>query len=447
MGMEVGLADIKENSISRGLDIYYLSLILIVVTIPFSIQANTLCITISVFCWLALLFNKQYRGHIFRSLRKNATAILFILYSLVTVLSVIIHFGSYDDVWPMLKTIERRSVFLFVPLVLSGVTLLSRIRIKRLIMLFTQIMIIASLVCLAIGLYATIKNGTAVHINPLNGIVENNFMYHRLVSYLGLHAVFFAAQVCFVFCILLIKFLNRKEKVQRKQLLLFYLQLLFLAGMIILLQSITISITFLLLLIIILLYRMSSANLSKRFVGIALLALILIISGSIRSIYPKVTKGNELFNYELTEKPGPSWNAVNIRLAIWEVNLKAIKDNWLLGVGPSNMNATLQDYYKKYDFKFGIINKLNPHNQFLHTILTLGIGGLLILVSLFGSVIIKSEKRKDLILGSLTFIFLLFSLTASTLAVNKGIVFFTFFLTLLTFLEGSTLAYLAKGKE
>jgi O-antigen ligase len=101
----------------------------------------------------------------------------------------------------------------------------------------------------------------------------------------------------------------------------------------------------------------------------------------------------------------------------------AIRDYWLLGTGPSNMGKTLDTYYREYNFVFGVNDGFNPHNQFLHTFLNLGIGGFVLLIALIVTIAISAVKRKDNLLGALLFIFLIFSMTASTLSVNKGIVF------------------------
>ena len=138
---------------------------------------------------------------------------------------------------------------------------------------------------------------------------------------------------------------------------------------------------------------------------------------------------------------------MNMRLAIWDVASKAALDNWMIGVGPSNMNKTLDRYYERYHFRFGMMDQLNPHNQFLHTWLLLGLPGVLVLVAIVLSLIRTSLIRKDILLASVILTFFLFSMTASTLAVNKGIVFFTFSFCFLTYLKPSSLDYLIKERS
>jgi O-antigen ligase len=130
-----------------------------------------------------------------------------------------------------------------------------------------------------------------------------------------------------------------------------------------------------------------------------------------------------------------NWNPINIRLAILENSLELIQDHWLLGVGPGNMREVLDTYYTKNNFSFGMLNNLDPHNQFLHTFINLGIVGVIVLLLLVISLAFYSVKNRDPLLATLLMIFILFSISASTLSVNKGIMFFSFFFIYLTYLR------------
>ena len=170
-------------------------------------------------------------------------------------------------------------------------------------------------------------------------------------------------------------------------------------------------------------------------------------------IYKKLDARGNLFNYDLSTQPDRAgtednnWNPLNIRLAISEISTKVIKDHWLLGVGPSNMRDIMDSYYTKYNFVFGMNNHLHPHNQYIHSFIVLGIGGLIVLVLFTFSAYRISVRRKDKLLGSLTILFLLFSLTDSTLSVNKGIMFFSFFFSFLTYIRPSSILALTGSDQ
>lgn len=426
-------------------DTYYLSLLLIVLTLPFSIQINTLCITFGVICWLPFLFISDFRKKVIHAFKGNLVAILFIGFALFTALAVIIHLKSYDEYWSMIKTVERRSVYLFAPIILSGMTLLSRPRVKKLLMLFVYLMIITSLICLIMGVIATLKTGTIVYVNPVTTVVGNNFMYHRLGSYIGMHAVFYSAFISLAFFILLIRFLHAIRNSTPVNRVAYYIAFGFMTIMILLLESITIIAIFFLIVLLIILHHVFSFEERKKILKVTIISVLIASPLATVIVLNKLDSERGILDYKYSDRPGTedsNWNPINIRLAIWSISSKAVKDNWVLGVGPSNMNETLNTYYEKNGFVFGMLDELNPHNQYLHTFLNLGIGGFLILMAIIVRLIVSAVRKKDIILGTLVLLFILFSLTASTLSINKGIVFFTFFFCFLSYLRHSTISYL-----
>ncbi|NNF21479.1 MAG: O-antigen ligase family protein [Saprospiraceae bacterium] len=287
----------------------------------------------------------------------------------------------------------------------------------------------------------TLNDGTTTHINPLNGIVENNFRYHRLGSFIGIHAVFFSSYILFAYCILLIQYFLRNANMGLKYHIMYLVGLMFLAVMIFLLQSIVISASFVLLTFLILLYFAYLRTKRVKTLTISLMTIILIGTIFSINIYNKLDSKDNPFYYDMSLRPDridrdeSNWNPMNIRLAIWENSLEVIGDHWLLGVGPANMTEVLDSYYGKNNFVFGSLDHLNSHNQFLHSFIVLGICGFVVLLLLVFSLTRDSIKRKDLVMASLLTIFVLFSLTASTLSVNKGIMFFSFFFSLLIYME------------
>lgn len=433
------------------LDSYYLGLALIILTMPFPMRGNNLAMVFTVICWLILFFSNNNWKNYLKIIKSNSTAILLIIFSLLFVFSSLVHFNSYDSLDVVLKNIEKRIHILAYPVILSGVVFLSQKRIKMLLMLFVAAVIIAALMCLFIGLVITIKTSTIVHINPLNGIVENNFMYHRLGSYIGIHAVFFGAYVLFAFCILLIKYLWGIEKISTRNKVFHLASMLFLSLMIYLLSSISISLIFLLLTSSLLIYYLYQKVKNKRVLMASIVIILFIGIAFGSSVINKLDARENFLSYDLSLRPDKAgtdennWNPLNIRLAILEVSLKVIKEHWVLGVGPANMKEVLDSYYDKYNFVFGKLDHFHPHNQYIHTFIVLGIGGFIVLMLFTFNICKKSFKSKDMVLGSLTILFILFSLTDSTLSVNKGIMFFSFFFSFLTYLKPRAMSVLVNN--
>ncbi len=159
----------------------------------------------------------------------------------------------------------------------------------------------------------------------------------------------------------------------------------------------------------------------------------------------KIDIKKSLFEYKMDDvPPAANWNPVNLRLAIWEISFQVIEDHWLKGVGLSRLNKTMDDYYMRNDFEFGLSNHFNPHNQFLQTFVILGFAGFILLIFIFLSSFKLALSKKDVLMIVFLSTFFLFSISESTLAVNKGVVFFSFFLSFFTFLPEKASAYLVK---
>jgi O-antigen ligase len=273
-------------------------------------------------------------------------------------------------------------------------------------------------------------------------------MYHRLGDYLGVHAVYYAEYVLLAFIMWVsysyYHFLNWSIKLRSLAILLG----IYFIGVMFLLKSAAILI---ILLAIIGLFAAYYLYRAKEIISIPMKLLIAAISILVVVILAdraisKIGSKADLFTYDLSQPGGGEWNGINLRLAKWHVAKLAIKDNWLIGVGPGNTIPTLDIYYEKVGFAYALQLHYNPHNQFLHIFLTLGIIGILILIVLFSVSIRHSLNKKDLVMFLFIISFLLFSITESTLAVNKGIVFFSIFLCFFSYLPKKSSYYLNASK-
>jgi O-antigen ligase len=217
----------------------------------------------------------------------------------------------------------------------------------------------------------------------------------------------------------------------------------YLVAVIFLLKSAAVSIILIITISLFIAYYLYKAKeqLSKKvLIPIVVIGAILVSALAMRAV-GKIGSKASYFSYDLSQPGGGEWNALNLRLAKWNVAKTAISDHWVLGVGPGNLVTTLDKYYKNIGFDYALQLHYNPHNQFLHTFLLLGIGGAILLILTFGAYFIQSIKKKDSIMLLFILSFTLFSMSESTLAVNKGIVFFAVFLTFLSYLPNKSSYY------
>ncbi len=138
------------------------------------------------------------------------------------------------------------------------------------------------------------------------------------------------------------------------------------------------------------------------------------------------------FNY--AEEDGGKWNSTTFRLAIWSCAKEAIEMHPLLGCGTGGGQKVLEGVYHEKNFVWGLKHQYNAHNEFLSTQLDLGIVGLLLVVAMLIIGFIQSIKSKDALTLSFFCIIFLYFLIETVLARQKGVVFFSFFFSLLLWL-------------
>lgn len=119
------------------------------------------------------------------------------------------------------------------------------------------------------------------------------------------------------------------------------------------------------------------------------------------------------------------------RIFVWKAAVEIIKENFLFGVGTGDSkDKMLQKYLEKgmlTEYNFG----LNSHNQFLNTAISIGILGLLLLMSMFGLTFYYGIKYNELLLYSFSLIVSLNLLFESMFERQSGVIFFVFLNTLI----------------
>ena len=131
------------------------------------------------------------------------------------------------------------------------------------------------------------------------------------------------------------------------------------------------------------------------------------------------------------EQVQPEYNSTTGRLEIWMESMEILQDNWLIGTGTGDVKDELIKTYEKHQFHYALDKKLNAHNQFLQVWLTLGIVGLLLLIWSLALPIYRLKSQGQPLFALFAIIIILNSMTESILEVQKGVLFFVFFYSLL----------------
>jgi O-antigen ligase len=125
---------------------------------------------------------------------------------------------------------------------------------------------------------------------------------------------------------------------------------------------------------------------------------------------------------------------LNVRLLFWKISLV---NQWndgliLIGVGTGDAQDYINSLYNLPQYQlYGYLN-WDSHNQWVYSLLQLGIIGIATLGLLYAKSFKEAIVSRDLNLIIFLLITFAFSLSECILEVNKGIVFFSLFFTILT---------------
>ena len=155
------------------------------------------------------------------------------------------------------------------------------------------------------------------------------------------------------------------------------------------------------------------------------------VSGSLHSFSKFIENPDQFLEFDGTH------SGDDVRLIMWAVTTKEIVKH-PMGVGTGDVDFHLSERLQSYhqtemarkDDRGQII--YNPHNQFLQTGLEIGIIGMIILIFIVFYGIVKGVKTKNWLLVLLASSLAYNCLFESMLQRQSGIVFFTFWLVLLS---------------
>lgn len=120
--------------------------------------------------------------------------------------------------------------------------------------------------------------------------------------------------------------------------------------------------------------------------------------------------------------------AFDQRLIIWRGAIEGIEQKPLFGSGTGNTQELLNAGYAKIGYREGIDNQFNAHNQYLQFMARNGLPELLCFLAILGYSFWRSTKQSNYTFLMFNILVSLVMLTESFLSVQKGIVFFYFFL-------------------
>jgi O-antigen ligase len=405
-----GKVDIKEQ-------IFFLGLMFFVISLFLSIQLNSfsiiLLLIIKVWCFIdekSIYLDNKYRD-------------VFLGFVCLAILYLISFFWS-QSTNNFALLIEKKLPFLVFPIIFFiNPIILKKRKLNILLLLFSLCTFIACL-------YS--------HIKVWMDMVSRNFPYSKwnswwytssnLSNIIDFHPTYLtiyistALIICFYFAIShSMKWFNRA--------FLFLIIVYFLTYAILL--SSRLNMLFLLLIFIYLTVYFLNQKIRSKLKVIVILFIVLTSIFYTLTKMPylksKFTQTVEYLTSDHNMKGENEGNSTSGHLAAWECSLNFIDiPTSLFGYGLGDSQTNLLECYSDNNFRHNFEKKLNAHNEFLQTYISIGLCGLLLLLVIFWNLF----KANNFLLNFLCLIFLVSFISESVLSRQKGIVLFTFFVCL-----------------
>lgn len=124
-------------------------------------------------------------------------------------------------------------------------------------------------------------------------------------------------------------------------------------------------------------------------------------------------------------------NGISERATVFHASLKIILKNPTLGVGIGDIQPQLNQIYSSWNLSKYFFT-LNPHNEYLYTMIALGVPAGFFLLYLLIYPVVLAFRQGNPLYAALYFIFLLAFLTEVVLARYWGVAAFSFFYTIFT---------------
>jgi O-antigen ligase len=339
--------------------------------------------------------------------------------------------------------IEKKAAFLLMPVTIASMPPMNRKELRFVVEVFIASCTIATLYCVGNAAWVALSDlplnnfGDATlaefeRLNPGTPRVWMAFSYISLASGIQMHPTYFGLYL--ITCLLLILFFFKRSEVTQKErtagrllFVFFLLFIFFLSSRIITLSAIAVSI----LALAIKLPRPTWGRAIK-FQAAMVLGFLLLVYINPVSRYREL---QEPATASLVNLPSHTDTSIEIRLSLLKLSLIAgSSGNSWFGSG----TGSAEDRLKVAAEQNGISNVLgshDPHNQFIYTFLDLGWAGLILLAAVIFVPMRTAWNKKSILYLGFASVFFCVCMTESALELQKGIVLFTFFGSLLLFHE------------
>lgn len=384
---------------------FFMACILFCLTLPFLNRYHNWSVGLMGWAWL---WDGSLKSRLER-FRTDRTWVWIFLFYLTCVVSVLY---SEDKIMATDK-IEAKLAMVLLPFMIFSSSLTSE-RISKLLAIYVWMIFVVSLLCIEWAFRQFLITGETYQ-----------FFYHNLTAPLKLHAIYFANFLAFAILIVLFNHEFAHFKKWRFALIGFFLLIIvMLSGLAVMGYLVCLGVTlggFLL--------RRKYSVAKTAVIVLSSITLLVAITFATPYTRHKIAKSMDL-SYNMDDRD-TLWNTVTIRLAKWTCAAKVIKENPVAGVGIGDAQAELMKSYEYYDFKEGLRNEYNEHNQYLATLVATGAIGFIFFMGMLLAPVWKAVQTRDYLLFAFMALMTFTFFTENFLTPLKGVMFFAFFYAIL----------------
>ena len=374
--------------------------------LAFYIFATPLCIILFVLSWLL-------EGDLIRKLTawiKNKYALLFVALYL-TYLAGMIYTENFSHGWMDMQI--KLSILLF-PIVLSSEGKMDFGKQKWFGFSFISGAVLHGVFCLLYASWLYFSQGKV------------QFTYMQFSRFV--HPTYYSMYIDLALVFMYYGITTKSKQLVKKEKLFIYISSPFLLLVVILLESKMGQIATVLLIPAMLFKYFLSKHSTFKALAIVVAVLGLLVIG-----ISKISRFNALGNVLSGSKVDvQSVESNQARILVWGAACEVIKSSPLIGYGTGDTASLMQEYQKE-GMAGAHREKLNAHNQYLQTMVAVGIPGILILLANLFIPMYIAIKRKQFVYLLFLLILCLNFLTESMLDQQAGTMFYGLFNSLLMF--------------
>jgi hypothetical protein len=409
-------------------------LALAIVALPFSV---TICHFALIVFGIVWAIDGQWKKK-WIMIRTNHIAGIFLFFSLLHLIGII-YSADKHIAW---FAVEKK-ISLFVLPILFATVRLEREEVRKLLQIFIVACLVATFICLGAALckayqasptanFDSYSNASFYSFNAKASSIWMFISYIELASGIGIHPGYLSLYLSF--CVLLLIHFYA-ESFSTLPLIKKIGVLALLLYLIVFVLFLSTRITIIALLVISLYGLRQFLKTAPRFILRTSSVLFIFLFCGLSYLNPvsRFRGYQEIISTWPYLQPGLQSQSTTIRASLWSLGIQSLpKINFLVGAGTGDVEQLISETSASTNIT-NILGTNDVHNQYLQTLLGLGLVGLSTLLACFAWPGWVSYRNGNFLYVGLVFLFSILCLTETAMELQKGIVFYSLFGSLILF--------------